>query len=110
MAKTYYVTPTRTRRKQSRLAFESGQETINFDYTSWAQVNGTVTTVTVTVESGQAAISNEALTSNVKSMVVTTSQDGRSLIKLVATAGNNKDVQWLEVVARDLDVDSLDYE
>ena len=110
MAKTYYVTPTRTRRKQSRLAFESGQETISFDYTSWAQVNGTVTTVTVTVESGQAAISNEALTSNVKSMVVTISYDGRSLIKLVATAGNNKDVQWLEVVARDLDVETQDYE
>lgn len=107
--KTYYVTPTRVRRCNHRLAFESGAETINFDYSSWAQVNGTVTTVAVTVESGEAAVSNESLTSNVKSFVVTTSQTGKSLIKLAATAGNNIDVQWLEVAAKDINYPADDY-
>lgn len=100
--KSYFVTATRTRRTSSRLAFEGGVETINYDYTPWSQDNGTVTAVVVTVETGDAAVANETLASNVKSFTVATSNFGSSLIKLVATtAGNNIDVQFLRVVAKD---------
>tara|TARA_R110000823_G_scaffold120005_1_gene244690 strand:- start:147 stop:494 length:348 start_codon:yes stop_codon:yes gene_type:complete len=104
MAKTYYVTPTRARERNRRLAFEGGAETVTFDYTSWAEDNGTVTGVTVTVETGNAAISGEALASNVKTMVITTTNSGRSLIKLAATDGTNTDIQWLEVYAKDINI------
>jgi hypothetical protein len=107
--KTYYITPTRTRRANHRLAFKGGAETINFDYTAWAEDNGTVTGVTVTVESGQAAISGEALTSNVKTFVVTTAQTGKTLLKLAATDGTNTDVKYLEIASKDYQLPSTDY-
>lgn len=95
--KTIYITPTRQRERQHRVAFESGVETFNFDYSSWAEDNGTVTDVTISTEFGQASVGNESLASNVKTFTVTTSQTGKTILKLVATAGNNKDVQYLEI-------------
>lgn len=102
--KKYYVTNTRTTQRNKRVMFEGGAENIQYDYTSWAEDNGDTTSVTVTVEYGDAAISGESLTSNVKSMLVTTSNTGKSLIKLVATDGTDKDVQWLEIYAKPMNV------
>lgn len=106
---TYTITPTRTRRLHSRVMFKGGAETVKFDYSPWAEDNGTVTGVTVTVEAGDASITNETLASDVKSMLVTTSNEGWSLIKLVATDGTNKDVQYLEVVSKDPERQVSDY-
>lgn len=89
--------------------FKGGAETIKFDYSPWAEDNATVTGVTVTVEAGDAGISNESLTSNVKSMLVTTSNEGWSLLKLVGTDGTNKDVQYLEIVSKDPERQISDY-
>lgn len=107
--KTFHVTPTRRERVHERVMFKGGAETIQFDYSPWAEDNGTVTGVTVTVESGEAGVSNESLTSNVHSMLVTTNQEGWSLLKLVATDGTNKDVQYLEVSAKDPERQISDY-
>lgn len=95
--KTFYITPVRQRERQHRVAFESGVETIKYDYSAWAEDNGTVTDVTISTEFGQASVGNESLASNVKTFTVTTAETGRTVLKLVATAGNNKDVQYLEV-------------
>lgn len=107
--KTFHVTPVRVRRLHERVMFKGGAETIKFDYSPWAEDNGTATGVTVTVEAGDAGISNESLTSNVKSMLVTTSNEGWSLLKLVGTDGTNKDVQYLEVVSKDPERQISDY-
>lgn len=99
--KKYYVTNARRNQKAERLAFAGGAEQIQVDYSVWAEVNGNVTGVTVTVEYGDAAVSAESLTSNVKSFLVTTANSGKSLLKLVATDGTDKDVMWLEIWAKD---------
>lgn len=89
--------------------FKGGAETIQFDYFPWAEDNGTVTGVTVTVEAGDAGVSNESLTDDVKSMLVTTNNEGWSLLKLVATDGTNKDVQYLEISSKDPERHISDY-
>lgn len=89
--------------------FKDGAETIQFDYSPWAEDNGDVTSVTVTVESGDAGVSNENLADNIQSMLVTTTQEGWSLLKLFATDGTNKDVQYLEISVKDPQRQISDY-
>jgi hypothetical protein len=98
---TYYVTNERNRDYITKEAYKGGAEQIQYDYSSWAEDNGTLTSVTVTVESGDATISSESLASNVKTFLLTTSQIGHSTIKLVATDGTDKDVQYLNIITRD---------
>ena len=59
--KQYFVTNTRRSQRATRLAFAGGAEQIQVDYTGWAETNGNVTGVTVSVEYGDAAISAESL-------------------------------------------------
>lgn len=99
--KYYFVTNLRRAQKSLRLAFVGGAEQVQVDYTGFAETNGTVTAVTVSVEYGDAAISAESLTSNVKSFLVTTANAGKSLLKLTATSGTDLDVRWIEVWAKD---------
>lgn len=82
------------------LSFKGQTETFTIDYSPWSD-NGTVTTVTVSLESGQASVGNESLTSNVKSLTITTAETGSSMIKLTATAGNNIDVSYLYIFSKD---------
>ena len=91
------------RRTQLRqmLTFKGGTETVTIDYSPWSDSNGNVTAVTASLESGQASIGNEPLASNVKTMTITTAEQGPSMIKLSATAGNNVDVMYLYVFAKD---------
>ncbi|MDP3940472.1 MAG: hypothetical protein Q8R92_20340 [Deltaproteobacteria bacterium] len=99
--KTYYVTNERTRQRTHRLGFVGGAEQIRVDYSSWAEDNGAPSTVVATVSYGDAAISVESLTASVKTMTVTASNSGKTLIKLTATAGTNIDVSWLELYGAD---------
>lgn len=105
--KTYYVTNERTAQRLQRLAYKGGAEQIRMDYSSWAEDNGAVTGVTITVEYGDAAVSSESLAANIKSFYVTTNNPGKSLLKMVATDGTDKDVQWLEIWVKDLTSQSV---
>ena len=46
-------------------------------------------------------ITNKALSSSVASATITTSQEGKSQIKITAIAGNNIFVTYLNVLAKD---------
>lgn len=83
------------------LAFKPGAETVKFDFSPWAEDNGSVSAVTWTVKSGQAAIANKTLASNVAQAVITTSESGGSLIQIKATAGNNVYITHLDILAKD---------
>lgn len=106
---TYNVTARRSRQTERLLAFKGGAEAVEFDFSAWADDNGTVTAVTWTLKSGQAAISGQTLTSNVASALITTSEQGASLVQIVATAGSNKYVANLEIRAKDPEYPSQDY-
>ena len=106
--KTYYITNERTRERNRRLAFVGGAEQVRIDYSSWVEDNGALSTVVAAVSYGDAAISAESLTASVKSMTITASTSGKSLIKLTATAGANIDVSWLEIAGKDLSLEFND--
>ena len=105
--KTYYVANERITRTHKRLAFEGGSEQIRYDYSGFAEDNGTISAVTISVESGDSSISAESLAANVKSFTVTSSNAGKSLLKLTATAGANIDVQWLEIWVKSLTTEAV---
>jgi len=106
---TYVITDNRRTQIRRMLAFKGGAETIKFDFSPWAEANGSPSSVVVTVKTGDATISNESLASDVKTFVVTTSNAGGSMLKLVATAGNNIYVTHLDVWAKDPDRQASDY-
>ena len=68
-----------------------------------------MTACVLTVKSGDAAISNESLSSNVKTFSLTTSQAGASMIQIKATAGNNTYITHLYVFAKDPNSQVYDY-
>lgn len=74
---------------------------ISVDCNSWKDDNGTVTTATWTVESGTVSIGTEALSSNVASMILTTSTAGKSMIKLVITDGTHSEALYIRIVTKD---------
>lgn len=75
--------------------------TYSFDFSPWAEDNNTVTGVTWTVDSGNGAISGEALSSNVATALVTTSTVGRTLIKVTATTGTEIYVAYLDILTKE---------
>lgn len=107
--RNYIITANRRRQIERLLAFEAGAESVKFDFSPWADDNGTVTAVTWSIRSGQAAVSGETLAANVASALITTSEQGPSLIRVVATAGGNKYVAHIEVRAKDPEFPSQDY-
>lgn len=55
-----------------------------FDFSVWAENNDEITSVAYEIEKGAATISDEALTDNIGSALITYSQTGRTLIKITA--------------------------
>lgn len=106
---SYVVTANRNRQIERMLAWKNGAEKVQFDFSPWVDDHETVTTVTWTLKSGQAAISGEALASNVASALVTTAEQGASLIQIKATAGTNIYVAHLVVWAKDPEFPANDY-
>lgn len=106
--KTYYITSERIREHHSHTMYKGQSELIKFDYSEYAEVNGAITTVTWSVEYGDAALSGKSLASNVAQAQCTTANPGKSLIKVTATDGTDIDIQWLEVYVKDLTVNYTD--
>lgn len=93
-----------------RLMFIKGESrTITVDYSPWAEDNGTITAVVAAVKSGDVSIANEALASNIKTLVITATSAGPNMISLTATAGNNVQLTHLRIMVRDPDVITEDY-
>ena len=102
---------THNRRQQvwNILGFEDQTETITIDYSPWADDNGTVTDVTLTVKNGSATIGNESLASNVKTFTLSNTETGSSMIQLKATAGNNVDISHIRILAKNPETIVNDY-
>ena len=82
---------------------------VSIDAAPWAEDNGAVTGATWSVESGNAAISGEALASNIASAVLTTSESGPSLIKVLLAGATHTKRFNLRVYAKDPEQRSNDY-
>ena len=92
-------------------AFIGESQKVEYDFAPWEEDNGSValTSVDWSTETGQAAITNikpsnaveELANPGIASATITTSQEGKSLIKITATAGNNVFVTYLKVLSKD---------
>ena len=97
----FVIRANRVTQLHKMLTFKGETQTVTFDYTPWADDFGAVTSVTVTVESGQASVGNESIASSIKTMTITTTEIGASMIKLVSGgAGNNVRVDYLYVYTK----------
>ena len=99
---TYTIRANRKQHERQLLTYIGEANTVQIDFAPWESDNGSVTSVDWATKSGQAGITNESLSSSIASALITTSQEGRSLIKVTATAGNNIFVLWLDVKSKDL--------
>ena len=79
-------------------------KTYSFDFTPWQEDNSSLSSAAWTTEAGQAAITGEALASGIATALITTTESGGSLIKLVATTATEIKVIWLDILAKDMKV------
>jgi len=107
--KKYVVTSNRKIEIRGLLGFKGESQTVEYDFTPWETDNGSVSSVEWIVESGQASISGESLSSGLASAVISTSESGSSLIKVTATAGSNVFVTHIRVVSKEPFVYDEDY-
>lgn len=109
MSKNYVVAakinPTRFSDKVSK----GDAETYVVDFTPWQEDNSPVTTVTWTLESGSAGISNQSLVSGVASALISFNDAGTQVISVLANTGTQKKKVWFEIFAHDLDFIANDY-
>lgn len=75
--------------------------TVTFDYAAWAATHGTVTSVNLVVKSGTLSITNESLTSNVRSATLQFTQAGMILIEIQASTSSEKKVNYLSIRSQD---------
>jgi hypothetical protein len=107
---SFVATANRNRDIEKILTFEGQTETVQWDLSPWEADNSAVSSVSYEVKNGSASVSNESLSSSVASFTVTTSQSGKSLIKItLTTSGNEVGILHLEVYSRDPQVITEDY-
>jgi hypothetical protein len=109
MAKSFTIRANDNPRVFRAVQPEDGADTFSFDFSPWAEDNNAVSSATWSVESGQASVSGESLASNVASALITTSESGKSLIKLTADTGTEIYVVWLSLKAYEPELQSDDY-
>lgn len=83
--------------------------TYDFDFTPWQEDNHTITSVTWTVEAGNASVSGQNLTAGVASALISFPDSGRTLISVLAQTATEKKKIWLTAVAKDLTGGPTDY-
>jgi len=79
----------------------NGKRSYSLDFSPWAEDNNTLTSVTWTVKTGQASVTSEALSSNVVTANIEATQEGRSIIEILADTGTEKYSAYLNLYVRD---------
>lgn len=82
------------------ITFKGSATAFSIDFNPWSDDNHDVSSVTWSVEAGQASVSGASLTSNVASALITTSEAGGSLIKALADTGTEKYVVFIEILSK----------
>lgn len=75
--------------------------TYHFDFSPWQDDNSTITSIVWTLESGNASISNQVLTSGVAAALVSFPQEGRNTISVLAVTANEQKKIFINIIARD---------
>lgn len=83
--------------------------TYYINFSPWQEENSDITSVTWTVEAGQASVSGASESAGFATALVTFSSAGNNLISILATTATQKKKVWLEVYAADEEVFADDY-
>ncbi len=84
--------------------------TYEFNFSQWAEENNTATSATWEVEHGKASVSGQSLANNIASALVSFPESGASRIKLTANTGTEQYVTYLDLLAKETDVElTYDY-
>ena len=105
----FFVTQRGRQQVYQGISYKGMVQTASFDFSQWAEEEGALTSVTWTVEDGDATIASEALSSSVATAVITTSNEGPSLIKLAATNGTQTTIAFLQILSKNPAVSVYDY-
>lgn len=79
-----------------------------FDLTPWQEDNATIVSVDWALQSGNAAISDQALVAGVASALVTFNTRGRVIIALLISTATSVKKIWLEVRVKDIHMSMSD--
>lgn len=109
MTTNFVVTAKQTSDQFFDVVSKGDTEKYQFDLTPWQEDNDTISSVTWTVESGQAAVSGQTFLSGVASALLSFPEDGRSFISVLATTPTVKKKLWLVAEARDVKLYTDDY-
>ena len=109
MAENFTITAENNRKIFRDTAFKGEAKTYSFNLSPWAEENSTVTTATWSIETGNASVSGQALTSNVASALVTFGEEGGNLIKVTADSGTEIYIIYLDVLVKDPKRQTDDY-
>jgi hypothetical protein len=101
MAKKFTLSAERAATHFTTRTNKSDASTYSFDLNAVADEDGAVTAVLWAVKSGNAAVSNEALASNIASATVTVADEGKSMIELTVTMASRTLIIWLTIIADD---------
>jgi len=82
-------------------ALINSAKTFSFNVSPWQENNNTVTSVTWTLKSGQAAITGAALAANVASALLTFGEAGRSKVQVKFTTTVETFVIYLDILVKD---------
>ena len=104
MSYAFTVTSIRNREIEEVLLLDGQSEAISFDLSPWEADNDTVSAVVWSVEYGDVSVGGELLSSSVASAVVTGDSGGKSLVKLICTAGDSVLPIYFSVYVRDPEV------
>lgn len=107
--KTYRIKSNRKQHINTLRSNKSETHTIQLDYRPWEDDNGTVSSVSWTVKSGQVTIANESLSSGIAEATILTSEIGSAMVKIEATAGNNILNHYLKIHTKDPNTVTNDY-
>lgn len=101
MATEFYVTAENNPLKHFDVVNKGDAVTYSFDFRPWQEDNSNISSVTWTVEAGNAAVSGASQSSGLATALVTFSDAGKSLISILATTSSQKKKVYLEVLAKD---------
>ena len=87
------------------LFFKGDVKTLTINYGPWADDNANVTTVTWSVEKGQASIVSNSLTDNEARVTISTHESGNSIIRATATDGTNTNIFFIRIKTKDPSID-----
>jgi len=101
MPTNFVVTSKDNPRQQYDEVSKNDSVKYTIDFTPWQDDNDTVTSITWTLESGQASIGTPSTTAAVSSCVISFPQAGRSMISVLATTATLTKKYWMNIMAYD---------